>query len=310
MIYLNDKGHLEEINICDVGDNCCFGHLTLNELIENQMYMKVDSQVIEACTSAQARYKNSIDSFDDYSFGILNIIEVNHLYADRDRVAFLLRKNQFFLIELVDSNKSIEDLFVKVIKRYCNNAQFDIIVSAILGSFLQDGYDALDKIDEVITLMETNIVEERASSKLNREIYALKDQISILKNYYNQLMEIGTCLQENVNDLFTPEDLRHIKIFTNRCSRLLNACISKQEDLVHLREALDAMLDYQLNNIMKFFTVITTIFLPLTLIVGWYGMNFTNMPELTWEYGYSTVILLSAIVVIGCFYFFRKRKLL
>jgi magnesium transporter len=59
---------------------------------------------------------------------------------------------------------------------------------------------------------------------------------------------------------------------------------------------------------MKLFTVVTTIFLPLTLIVGWYGMNFTTMPELGWSFGYVYVILLSIIVAIICYIFFKKKK--
>ena len=79
---------------------------------------------------------------------------------------------------------------------------------------------------------------------------------------------------------------------------------------MQLRETHDAMLDYNLNNIMKLFTVITTIFLPLSLIVGWYGMNFENMPELGWRYGYLGVIVFSVIVVVCCFIIFKKYKLL
>jgi magnesium transporter len=60
---------------------------------------------------------------------------------------------------------------------------------------------------------------------------------------------------------------------------------------------------------MKVFTVITTIFMPLTLIVGWYGMNFKYMPELNWKYGYLTVIIASILVVSGCIFFFKKKKL-
>lgn len=70
------------------------------------------------------------------------------------------------------------------------------------------------------------------------------------------------------------------------------------------------MLDYNLNNIMKLLTVITTVFLPLTLIVGWYGMNFVNMPELTWKYGYLGVILFSVAVILFCIVAFKKHRLL
>jgi cbb3-type cytochrome oxidase subunit 3 len=59
---------------------------------------------------------------------------------------------------------------------------------------------------------------------------------------------------------------------------------------------------------MKLFTIIATIFLPLTLITGWYGMNFTSMPELTWEYGYIYVIGLFVAIIVF-YYSSSKRKI-
>ena len=61
---------------------------------------------------------------------------------------------------------------------------------------------------------------------------------------------------------------------------------------------------------MKVLTVVTTVFLPLSLIAGWYGMNFANMPELHWSFGYPLVILFSALVVGVCIWIFRKKKFL
>ena len=78
---------------------------------------------------------------------------------------------------------------------------------------------------------------------------------------------------------------------------------------MHIREALDAALSYEQNRIMKVFTTVTTVFMPLSLIAGWYGMNFTGMPELGWEYGYPFVGILSVLVVLVCIWFFRKKKL-
>jgi magnesium transporter len=83
-----------------------------------------------------------------------------------------------------------------------------------------------------------------------------------------------------------------------------------RESLVQLREAYMAALDYSANRIMKVFTVVTTIFLPLTLIVRWYGMNFRYMPELTSRFGYPSVIILSVMVVILGLLFFKKKNLL
>ena len=61
---------------------------------------------------------------------------------------------------------------------------------------------------------------------------------------------------------------------------------------------------------MNALTVITAIFMPLTLIAGWYGMNFTQMPELAWQYGYPLVIIISVLIVVAEIHYFKKKKLL
>ena len=65
--------------------------------------------------------------------------------------------------------------------------------------------------------------------------------------------------------------------------------------------------EYNTNSIMKLLTIVTTVFMPLTLITGWYGMNFINMPELQWEYGYPAIIIVSILVIIGCMSVFRRK---
>ena len=143
---------------------------------------------------------------------------------------------------------------------------------------------------------------------LNKEIFDLRNRLSTLKNYYDQLIDIGEALQENENDLFEERDLRYFKIFTDKSERLSNNTQLLCDNLIHLREALDATLNYNLNNTMKLFTIVTIIFQPLTLIVGWYGMNFTHMPELAWKFGYVYVIVLSIAVVTGILIYFKKKK--
>ena len=75
-----------------------------------------------------------------------------------------------------------------------------------------------------------------------------------------------------------------------------------------VQDAYQAQVDAQQNRNMQFLTVISTIFFPLTLITGWYGMNFRNMPEL--ENGYPGVVILSLVVIAGCIFIFKKKKIL
>jgi magnesium transporter len=78
--------------------------------------------------------------------------------------------------------------------------------------------------------------------------------------------------------------------------------------VVHLQDAYQSYIDIKSNRTMQIFTVVTAIFFPLTVIVGWYGMNFRNMPELYWKYGYLFVILLSITVVTVLAVIFKKKK--
>ncbi|MNI72666.1 Magnesium transport protein CorA [compost metagenome] len=75
----------------------------------------------------------------------------------------------------------------------------------------------------------------------------------------------------------------------------------------NLREAYQSAIANRANEIMRVFTAITTIFIPLTLITGIYGMNFDNMPEIHWKYGYYVVIGIMAALGAGMYYLFRKR---
>ena len=79
---------------------------------------------------------------------------------------------------------------------------------------------------------------------------------------------------------------------------------------MQIRDVYQAHVDLMQNNTMKVLTVVATIFMPLTLIVGWYGMNFSNMPELEWEYGYPFVIGSSLLVTFVTIWWFKKKNML
>ena len=75
-----------------------------------------------------------------------------------------------------------------------------------------------------------------------------------------------------------------------------------------IRDSYESRLDVKQNRIMTVLTVVTTIFMPLTLIVGWYGMNFRYMPELESRWGYPIVIAVSVLIVVLSLIFFKKKK--
>ena len=95
---------------------------------------------------------------------------------------------------------------------------------------------------------------------------------------------------------------------TERVIRLQDLVIGQREYVMQLRDLMQSHLDVRQNRIMTLLTVVTSIFLPLTLIAGWYGMNFHYIPELNWRYSYPVIIVVSVLIVIVCLIWFRKKK--
>ncbi|WP_066714542.1 magnesium transporter CorA family protein [Clostridium sp. Marseille-P299] len=301
---------LDNIQLNDIqSDNINIGYLTMDELKKCYKQLGISEYLITEGFADQTHFRNSIDVYDDFTFGYINIVNILDLREESDRIAFYITKNLFVLIEIVDRDGSTKEMFEKAIRRFTQKLTIEKIIYGILEGLVGGGSKALEQTEANILKMEHDLVEGNVDEDLNKSIFYLKNRLLIQKNYYEQLIDIGEELQENENDIFQEENLRFFKIFTDKVTRLSSNTQALCDGLIHLREAYDATLEYNLNRIMKVFTVVTTIFLPLTLIVGWYGMNFTTMPELTWKYGYISVILLSIFVVVACIIFFKKKKL-
>ena len=129
-----------------------------------------------------------------------------------------------------------------------------------------------------------------------------------LHHYYVQLEGILQDLEDDISDLISNEAKEYFNILIRKTTMFGHESEQIWEYTSQIRDIYQQQLDVHQNAVMKFLTVVTTLFMPLTLIVGWYGMNFTNMPELTWHYGYGFIILLSIVITILNILYFKKKK--
>ena len=290
---------LEQLDFHDI----CVGYLTLDELKSCYQELGLSEVAVKDCMTDFTHFRTSMDVYDEFSF-----VDILNLSTRRNRIGFFIKKNLFVVVKIIDKEDSIRQMFLDAIGRFRQNATMEKVIYGVLERLLSSGNRGLVMTERQIIAMEREVVNGKVDPELNTEIFDLRNRLSALKNYYEQLIDIGESLQENENDLFEEEDLRYFKIFTDKSERLSNNTQLLCDNLIHLREAMDATLNYNLNNTMKLFTMVTIIFQPLTLIVGWYGMNFKYMPELIWKFGYLYVIVLSIVVVGAILYWFKKRK--
>ena len=134
-----------------------------------------------------------------------------------------------------------------------------------------------------------------------------RQKLSEFHIYYEQLTDIAE-LFSTCDFCQSEQDTQGWDRFMHRVERLQNHVHLLRENVLQIRELYQSMQDARQNKIMGIITIVTSFFLPLTLITGWYGMNFVYMPELQWRYGYLAVIIISLVIVIAEIIYFKKKK--
>lgn len=178
-----------------------------------------------------------------------------------------------------------------------------------LVSLIDDDLIYLAALEKEIMKLEEQMVEDE-NKDFNYNMLQLKKEISRFYRYYSQLADLGESLYENEMDFFKKSEITSFRIFADRAQRLQEETQVLREYAMQVQDVYQSEIGIRQNNVMKVLTIVTTIFLPLTLIAGWYGMNFTNMPELTWKYGYPVAILASVLVILISLWIFKKKKFL
>ena len=177
----------------------------------------------------------------------------------------------------------------------------------LLETIISDDLALLEDTEKKLNRIEDGIMKGDIT-RYPLEMNDIRGDLLDLRVHYEQMIDLGQELQENENGFFKDENLRYFHMFTERVIRLQEMVYGERDYVAQLRDLQQAQLEVRQNTIMTVLTVITTIFLPLTLIAGWYGMNFIHMPELSWVYGYPAVIAVSVLIVAGCLYWFKKKK--
>jgi Mg2+ and Co2+ transporters len=309
-MFYQIQEEIKEIQCKDINsDILTLGLIHLEELEQCYEQFGFSYITVAECKNGGQHIHGTLNSYYDYLFGVIIAINPRQIIKLQDRLGLYIKKNLILIVVIEDRDESSKGKFEDII----NNLKLPKITQerllfTLLEKFISEDYAILEKIEDEISVYEDKINDLNLENDFTHKITDLRKKLMLLDNYFQQFVSIGEELEENSTDIFDERNVHYFRVFASRAERLSNNTRMLQEYCVHVREAYHAQLDYDLNRIMKIFTVVTTVFLPLTLIVGWYGMNFTSMPEITWRYGYLFVTTLCAIVAIICFIFFKKKK--
>ena len=185
--------------------------------------------------------------------------------------------------------------------------QNEQLLYAFFVRLLRGDMEYLHRFEAQISEEEAKVLSGSGRGVL-AQICNWRKELLRLKRYYEQLDSIFDEMDANDNRLLSKQTLKRIAILGARTDRYLRAVQNLQEIVNQMREEYQSQLSIRQNELMRVFTIVTVLFLPLTLIAGWYGMNFVGMPELHWKLGYPAVIVVSVLISVILILLFKRKK--
>lgn len=309
-MFYQYKNGLTEVSIDDINeDTLTAGYLTCDELFGCYEKFGFGLPTVEACRTASNSFRSGVEVHDVYTFTELTVYDPECENGNGDCVALYVKKNLIIVVDVEDHDGSTKKKLLNALNKFNSDTAIkEKILFSFFEQLLWDNARIIEQAGTALSGLEESLIDGDFGKDFNVTLFGFKKKLLLMRNYYEQILDITEAFDENENDIFEEEKLIYISNITSKVERLKDDADTVRGTVVQLQEAYSASLDVQMNRIMKVLTVITTIFLPLTIIVGWYGMNFQDMPEYTWTHGYLYVALLSLLTIVVLCIVIKKKK--
>ena len=257
-------------------------------------------------------HRPKMDEYDNYIFIMVKMLDFDDLTnkISTEQISFILGAN--YLISFQETGKT-GDVFGPIRARIKNSMGrhrsygADYLVYSLLDIIIDHYFVILEKIGERIEFLEDDIINHPSAEKLN-QIYKLKRELIHLRHSVWPLREV---LNKLINDdsgfVSAPVQL-YLREAYDHSIQVIETLESYRDILSGLIDIYLSSLSNKMNSIMKVLTVISTIFMPLTFIVGAYGMNFQVIPMSKWPNGYYIILTICLGIAGVMLVYFRKKK--
>lgn len=275
-------------------------------------YFKIDNFMLADILNTTRRTK--VEELSDVLFfnikSLLPLGDSDNITVEQ--ISFLIKDGV-----LISFQEKRSDFFTHIRERLRTHSgivrtkKADYLLYILLDAIMENFYITLeneeDKVEELI-----NLSKQSADPIILEKIEKHRDNFNFLKRSIIPLREslynIKSIKDDNVFNAIESENFSFFARLHQKSLELLEQIESDMGSLESASNFFFSAQTHKMNEIMKTLTIVSAIFIPLTFIVGVYGMNFENMPELRREYGYHTVMAIMFLIGIGMIVYFKKRR--
>jgi magnesium transporter len=251
-----------------------------------------------------------LEDYDDYLYIVLKMLYFDQgtLNLRGEQVSLVVGKN--FVISFLEDPGDLFDLVRDRIRtrkgRLCR-MQADFLAYTLLDVVIDHYFIVLDTFGELTEALEEEIIKGPTNQTATR-LNMLRRELVFARKAMWPVREVMSGFSRVESGLIDPETRPFLRDAYDHAVQVIDVLESLHDVLGGTMDLLLSFQSNRMNEVMKFLTIIGTIFIPLTFIVGIYGMNFDVMPELRWPYGYPLILLVMAAIGLGMVAYFRHKQ--
>jgi magnesium transporter len=265
--------------------------------------------VLEDILNTDQRPK--MEDYGDYLYIVLKALFLGNGRANEvesEQISLILGTN--FVLSFQEKESP---LFKPIRERLQNNKGrirkmgADYLVHAILDSIIDQYFVVLEKLGEQIEFLEEELITKPRPATL-QTLHQLKREMIFLRKALWPLREVIGSLERGESALIQGSTVLYLRDVYDHTIQAIDNIETFRDMLSGMMDIYLSSISNRMNEVMKVLTIISTLFIPLTFIVGLYGMNFKYMPELEWLWGYPLVLGLMLAVTAFMMVYFRRKK--
>jgi magnesium transporter len=264
--------------------------------------------VLEDILNTETRPK--IEMTDKYVFIAMKMLTYNTTEHEivTEQVSFIL--GDTFVFSFLEKS---DNIFNPIQDRITNNygrvrkQPSDYLFYALMDVVVDQYFLVLEQIEHNIESLDDEVITNTDRSQIEK-IYNLKNKLLLTRRSIWPLREIFSRLTREESKLINKRIMPYLRDLLDHAIQVTETIELQRELTTGIMETHLSMMSFKMNEVMKVLTIIATIFIPLTFIVGIYGMNFKYMPELEWPWAYFALWGVMICVVLLMVFYFRRKK--
>lgn len=251
-----------------------------------------------------------MEDFEDYLFLIVKMLT----YDEEEGV---VKAEQFSLVlgprYVISFQEKVGDVFEPIRERLrtgkgrIRKMGPDYLLYALIDAIVDNYFAVLERIAEGIESLEDRIMIDPTTDLL-QTIHNLKRELIFLRKSVWPLREAISALERCESDLVQEKTAFYLRNVYDHTIQIADTIETFRDMVSGMLDVYLSSLSNKMNEVMKVLTIIATIFIPMTFLAGIYGMNFKNMPELEWAWGYPLVWCVILVIGLIMVFYFRRKK--